>query len=89
MDTPKRNEPKKVYHGWIYRQQEKGFNDSFSVQWKTPVGSETASMGYAAQGAAAAVDHFEIKLGLKSIKLEDTPLGYRVFTLEEVENGHA
>lgn len=77
---------KRTYHGWIYIEKEPGLRDHFSVQYKDETGhSQTRIMGYAAEGAAEAVDFFETTLGLGPIKLENTqtPLGLRVFTVDE------
>lgn len=82
---------KRKYHGWIYRQEEEGKNDSFYISH----GGISIHMGYSASGAERAVAFFETPevemsghkydgLNLGHIKLEDTPIGLRVYT-EEAE----
>jgi hypothetical protein len=84
----------KHYHGWIYIEKSNGLKDFFSVhvtrQNELPV---VIPMGYGANGAASAVEFFEANVTLSSsgtcvglnlgpVKLEQTPLGLRVFTIE-------
>ena len=73
------------YHGWIFAEKEKGYKDSFSTQRTTPEGSIVRNFGYGENGAASAVAYFEETLKLGQVKLEQTPIGLRVFTEEENE----
>lgn len=72
------------YHGWIYREKDTGSRERFYAIYVDGNGNRKSDfMGIGEVGAVNAVDLFEKTLNLGQVKLEETPLGLRVFTLEK------
>lgn len=71
------------YHGWIHREKSPGMKDMFSVSYTDENGNKlTKQIGMGEQGAVGSVEFFEVTRGLVHVKMDATPIGLRVYTVE-------
>ena len=77
---------KRIYHGWLFREIDRkgAFKDHWSVQFHEPVNGPlvTRTFGYGEKACVEAIEFFENTRKLGHVMLEETPVGYRVYTKE-------